>query len=149
MSWFVAAGAAVTVAGKVVKGRQAKKAAKRNAVLAQAQANDALLRGVVEESRYRREVAGVLGAQRATFGFRNVTQSGTALEILADTAMIGSEDEQTIRNNAAREAWGYRNDAAAFKQDAKNIGVNTAFGAAGSALSGGADLYQQYKTRSG
>jgi hypothetical protein len=37
--------------------------------------------------------------------------SGTPLNLLSDTAQIGEEDAQTIRNNAAREAWGYRNQA--------------------------------------
>jgi hypothetical protein len=42
-----------------------------------AQANDALLRGTKEETRYRRQIAQVAGQQKADFGARNVAVSGT------------------------------------------------------------------------
>lgn len=139
-------GGGIDAAGKIAGGKQDAATAETNRRLAEAQAGDALLRGTIEESRYRRQIAQIIGGQKAAFGSRNVTQSGTALDILADTAMVGEEDALTIRNNAAREAWGYRNQA----NEASRWGANqktNAFGAAGGTLlTSGSQAYGQWKS---
>lgn len=107
--------AALSFAGSIFSAfgaSKAKKAARRQAkaeaAVANAQADDALARGNFDEERYLRQVAQVVGRQRAVIGASNVKRSGTALDLLSDTAQIGAQDALTIRNNAAREAWGYR-----------------------------------------
>ena len=48
-----------------------------------------------------------IGAQRATAGASGVAiDSGSILDAQTDTSKFGALDQATIRNNAAREAWG-------------------------------------------
>lgn len=145
--WGQLAGAGIDAAGDLEEGKQDAATAETNRRLSVAQANDALLRGSVEERRYRREVAQIVGGQKAAFGQRNVAVSGTALDLLSDTAMVGEEDALTIRNNAAREAWGYRNQA----NEASRWGANqksNAYGRAGSTLlTNGAQAYGYWKSQ--
>jgi hypothetical protein len=143
--WGQLIGGGIDAAGKIAGGKQDAATAETNRRLAEAQASDALLRGTIEESRYRRMIAQVAGAQKASFGNRNVTVSGTALDILADTAMIGEEDALTIRNNAARTAWGYRNQASEASAWGANQKSNAYGAAAGTLLTSGAQAYGQWK----
>lgn len=83
-----------------------------NAAVAKLQAQDAIARGREEESQYRQQVAGMIGSQRAGFAGANIdVSSGSALDVQADAAFLGELDALTIRNNAAREAWGYEVEA--------------------------------------
>lgn len=138
-------GAGISIAGDIAQGKQDKATAETNKRLALAQASDALLRGTIEETRYRRQIAAVAGQQKAEFGARNVTVSGTALDILSDTAQIGEEDIQTIRANAARQAWGYRNQASEASRWGANQQNNANGRAVGTALTAGAQAYGQWK----
>lgn len=80
-----------------------------NAGTADLQAADAITRGAEAESRYRTQVRGAVGRQRAGFAASNVDVGfGSPVDVQADAAFLGELDALTIRTNAAREAWGYR-----------------------------------------
>jgi len=145
MGWIQAITGGIDAAQNIAQGKQAKADSETNRRIAEFQATDALLRGTKEEERYRRLIATTVGAQKASFGQRNVTASGTALDILSDTAQIGEEDIQTIRSNAARTAWGYRNQASeASRWGAAQL--SNAYGRAGSTLlTSGAQAYGSWK----
>lgn len=149
MTWVAIAvgvgGAALSAVGSMRKGKQEKRAAQANAELANFQADDAILRGTIEESRYRRYVASIVGGQKGAFGSRNVQRSGTALDLLADTAQEGEENVGMIRANAAREAWGYRNQANESSRFAKAAMPNAYGEAAGTLLTSGAQAYGMWK----
>jgi hypothetical protein len=138
-------GAGIDVAGKLAQGKQDAATGETNRRLGMAQANDALLRGTKEETRYRRIIAQVAGQQKADFGARNVAVSGTALDLLGDTAQIGEEDALTIRNNAAREAWGYRNQANEASRWGANQLNNSRGSAAGTLLTEGSKAYKNWR----
>lgn len=90
-----------------------------NAQLAEWQAQDALVRGAKAEQARRLNTAQVKGTQRATLAARGVAiDEGSALNILNDTDYIGEIDAATVRDNAKREAWGYRNQGAGYTSDA-------------------------------
>jgi hypothetical protein len=79
-----------------------------NAKVAELQAKDARIRGAEEEGQFRQQVRGMIGSQRAGFAGSNIdVGSGSALDVQADAAFLGELDALTIRNNAAREAWGF------------------------------------------
>jgi len=79
-----------------------------NADLSTAQATDAVQRGAEEESRYRTQVRGAIGTERAGIAAGNIDVSyGSAVDVQADAAYLGELDALTIRTNAAREAWGF------------------------------------------
>jgi len=139
-------GAGIGIAGDLEQGKIDAATAETNRRLAMAQANDALLRGSIEESRYRRQIAQVIGGQKAAFGQRNVAVSGTPLDILSDTAQVGEEDALTIRNNAARQAWGYRNQASEASRWGDNQLLNSRGKAVGTLLTAGAQAYGQWKS---
>lgn len=138
-------GAGIDTAGKLDQGKRDAQTAETNQRLANLQAQDALLRGTKDEARYRRQIAMIAGQQRADLGARNVTASGTALDILGDTAMVGEEDLQTIHNNAAREAWGYRNQANEASRWGANQLNNSRGAGLGTLLTAGARAYDQYR----
>lgn len=138
-------GAGINVAGTLAQGKQDAATGETNRRLGEAQANDALLRGTKDEARYRRQIAMVAGQQKADFGARNVAVSGTPLDLLSDTAKVGEEDALTIRNNAAREAWGYRNQASEASRWGANQLNNSRGQAIGTLLTQGSKAYKDWR----
>lgn len=138
--------AAVGAIGQAQQGAAAEGAAQRDAALGELQGRDALSRGGIEEERYRRQLARLIGTQKAQIGARNVRTSGTALDLLADTAQIGEEEALTIRNEAAREAWGYRTGADESRRWGKGARRASNLQAGGTLLTGAADAYGIWKS---
>lgn len=138
----VGLGAGVSAYGKIRAGNETKKLFDRNAGYAELQAEDALARGKVEEKKARRQTEQVIGSQRAGLAGQGVdVNTGSALETQADAAYLGELDALTIRNNAAKEAWGYRVQATDLRERGKiakregEFGAfNTILGSAGSLL---------------
>lgn len=131
-----------------------------NANVAKLQAQDAIERGAEEESAFRSQVRGAIGAQRAGIAAGNTDVGfGSAVDVQADAAFLGELDSLTIRTNAAREAWGYNVQAEDLRKRAeitRKEGVyleraavtqgNAArsasrFNVAGDVLGGGASLF--------
>lgn len=111
--------------------------------LAQIQANDALQRGQVAEERQRQITGQRLGTQTAALAAQGTDLAGSPTDILGDTARAGELDAQTIRSNAAREAWGYQvqgqTQSANFGADAALRGsFQPSYLGAGASLLGGA-----------
>jgi hypothetical protein len=89
-----------------------------NRKVAEWKAADAKSRGAKEEASHRVKVAALKGRQRSALAASGVVvDSGSALDILGDTASLGELDALTIRSNAEREA--YEN-----KVDASNLAAN-------------------------
>ena len=144
MCWIELAGVAVGTLGQARAGEQAKVDADAQAAIGGLQATDALSRGSIEEDRYRRQIAQITGAQKAEIGARNV-KGGTALDLLSDTAMIGEEDALTIRNEAARTAWGYRTNADESRRYGRAARSQANMQAGATLLTGGAQAYGQWQ----
>lgn len=86
---------------------QAQTAA-NNAELSRIQADDALASGGNSESNSRMQTAGLKGSQRAALAANGVVLGeGSALDLLTSTDYMGEVDALTIRDNAAKQAWGY------------------------------------------
>lgn len=114
-----------------------------NVRLAQMQADDAIARGDKSAQLLQRQTKGQIGSERADMAAQGIDiDSGSAAEIQKDTAEMSKIDETTIRNNAWREAWGYKvqaNDTAA-KGEMAQIGANNA--ANNTMLTGGMKFLQ-------
>lgn len=90
-----------------------------NAQVAELQAQDAIERGGDEENRFRAMVRGAIGAQRAGFAAGNIAVGfGSAADVQADAAFLGELDALQIRQNAAREAWGFQVEATDLRRRA-------------------------------
>lgn len=86
--------------------------------LADQQAQDAIQRGQVAEQKQRDLTKQRIGTQQAALAAQGTDLSGSPTDILGDTARAGEMDALTIRNNAAREAYGYKVQGAGFGADA-------------------------------
>jgi hypothetical protein len=80
-----------------------------NARLAAIQAEDARVRGEQAVDVSQASTRRLLGSQRAALAAQGIdVASGSALDVQEATAGLGAMDALTIRNNAVREAWGFR-----------------------------------------
>ena len=144
MAALTAALAALTAAQTVSQFSGQRKAAKaarqqgdyeasvysQNADIAEQQAADAIARGREAELRQRTGTKVLVGSQRANLAAQGIDPNvGSSAEIQTETQRLSALDEQTIRNNAAREAWGYRTEAGQLRSQgafARAAGQNAA-----------------------
>lgn len=133
----ILAGTAVSVAGQISAGNFNDAVAKANARNLNAAAEDAIDRGDVAAQAKGKETAALLGRQRAVAGAGGADlASGSALDILTATAGIGQLDQLTLRNNASREAWGFRTEAQNALLQGRLAKQQSKFGAASTLLTG-------------
>lgn len=134
-------GTAVQAVGMVQQGNAQAEAAefreKNNRMLAE----DALKRGAQEQEAQRRKDAALQSRQRAVMAAGNVSlASGSPLQILADTAMLGELDASRIADNSRREEQAYLADAQLAGMEADNARTAATIGAFGTILGGTKDL---------
>lgn len=123
-----------------------------NADLAREQAEDAIARGRESELKYLRQSRQFMGAQRARAGASGaLVDNGSLAQIGQESLLVRDQDLLKVRNNAAREAWGYNVEAANFDMRAeltRRAGKNqaSAIRAAsyGTLLGGAIDTYGHY-----
>lgn len=148
---------AATVAGGVISGIGAQQqaqaqanAANYNAAVARNAATFAQQQGEVNAQAQDRRTAAMIGRQRAVYAAGGLdVNSGSPLDIQSDTATIGRENSLTIRNNAARQAYGYEANAnldTASAQNYQQAGDTAMFGSligAGGSVGSKWSAYQQ------
>jgi hypothetical protein len=140
-------GSAVAAGGTIMSGVAQSQQAKHNAKVGELQARDAEQRGQTAEDQHRRRVRQFAGAQKAQLAAQGVdVGSGSASDLIGDTAALGELDALTIRNNTAREAWGYRAQAAGARHQAGAAMASGLIGGAGTLLGGAAGAAAQYRT---
>lgn len=92
---------------------------RNNAMLSEWQAADSLNRGEKTWQKHNLDVAALKGTQKAVMASHGVAlDEGSAARILTDTDFLGALDAQTIRNNAAKESFGYEAQATQYRNDA-------------------------------
>jgi hypothetical protein len=127
---------AASAAGQVRAGRFNAKVDEFNAKVATMQAGDALRRGTVATQDLRQQTMKLKGAQRAALAAQGiVVDQDTAADLITDTDTASARDEQTIRVNAAREAWGYQVQALDERTRAKVERATSRSDAAGTIMS--------------
>lgn len=120
--------------------------AKNNEVMAGYARQDALQRGGEQAVRAQQEARRLRGAQTVRLASNGLDiSSGTPLAILEDTDYFGQQDAQMIRNNAARQAWGYQVEGQNYASSAAMYSAaakanNPLAAGAGSLLSGAAQF---------
>lgn len=153
-------GTAMSAHGMYAQGQQQKamgeyQAAvnRNNQIIANRAAEDATQRGRIEEQQHRLKVKQVMGEQRSALAASGVqVDTGSALDVLGDTAMFGEMDALTIHSNAEREAYNFRvqgaNQAASAQMNllaGSNAARNGMWGAGASLLSGAGQTFMNYK----
>ncbi len=138
-------GSAVTNANAVSsQGKYQKQVADFNAKAADLQGQDALAQGEKQVSLEQKQVKQSVGATRASQAAQGTdVNSGSNAQIQRDTQYMGALDAITIRNNAARQAFGYKAQSNAYTVQgqfanlaAQNTASNTLLTGGLSALSG-------------
>lgn len=106
------------------KSRDAELA--QNARLAQMAALDAMARGNTEAGRVRMQGTQLARKQFVAYANSGVDPTqGTAARTQEQTAALSELDAQTVQNNAAREAWGFKAKASEFERERKNATQRT------------------------
>lgn len=131
------------------EGEYAAGAYEQNAALAELQATDTIARGREAEGDFRTRAKVTAGGVRAGLAAQGVDiGTGSALDVQRDLGALSELDALTIRNNAAREAWGYRvqagqyqHHAAMTRAAAKNQAKAMRNASLGSLLTGAATIY--------
>lgn len=94
------------------QGAYQKQTEDTNARLSMMNADDALKRGEVAAGNVERQGRQVVGSERAGLAAQGIdVNSGSAAQVQASSAAVTALDAQTTRNNAWREAWGYKEQA--------------------------------------
>jgi hypothetical protein len=87
-----------------------------NARLSEYQAEDAVRKGETQTQEHGTRTKQLIGKQRASLAAQGIDiESGSALDVQEDTAVQSAVDIMTIRNNAWREAWGFKVQADDYK----------------------------------
>jgi hypothetical protein len=122
-----------------------------NARLAQAEADNANAQATRESEQQAWRTRALIGQQRAAIAANNIDPTlGTPSEILGETAMFGEVDQQTIRQNAARQAWGFNAQATNYRNQgglARWGGNQQAKGTILGSLASAASIYGSSFTR--
>jgi hypothetical protein len=114
----IAIGGATLISG-AMEGENAKMQGKfqssqemQNARYAEMNAADAIKRGDKEAINVKNKANQLKGSQRAAMAAQGIDlSSGSSADIITETETMGSLDALTAKNNAYREAWGYRSEA--------------------------------------
>lgn len=101
----------ISAKGQREEGLYQKAIYEQNERIANEQAKDAIARGRYDEAQHRLQIRSLIGEQRATMAAQGIEindpdQSAGAVQL--STRAQGEYDAILIRNNAAREAWGYK-----------------------------------------
>lgn len=120
-----------------------------NAAYAEVQAQDSLARGVAEQDKVRFQLRRVLGAQRARYGAGgiDVSAGGTPTDVALDSEREAALDILTLGNNAAREAFGFREKARRERQSGRYALKSGKSNSLGTVLTTGANAWGIYKAR--
>ena len=146
----------LTAAGGIFSGLGARQqdeaqanAANYNAAVAQNEAIFSQQQGEVQAQANDIRTGAMIGRDRAVAAGGNLdVNSGSPLDIQSDTAQIGRLNSLTIRNNAARSAWGYSAQANLDTFAAQNYQTAGDMALFGSLIGTGAnvaDKWQQYQ----
>jgi len=132
--------------GQVIASKDAQEIAsefrqqrfRHNQQIAELRAEDAVIRGDKAAEVLDEQTTRLIGSQRAAFAAQGIeVDSGSALEIQVDTRAMSEADKLTIRNNAWREAFGYRAQALSFKGAAEFDKAATEFAVRQTIATGG------------
>lgn len=155
---LLVASTVVGVGSAVVQTQAASKAAKvekdqakQNAAISNKLAADALKRGKLKAQKRRSDIRSLEAEQKVAFAKSGVTLGvGSPLDVLLSTRDIGKLDEAIIKENAEREAKGFRAEGSRFVAEsklaesresfAKQAGVLQTFS---TVLGGASDIVQQ------
>jgi hypothetical protein len=120
------------------QGDYAKSVADFNSELSDIQEKDAIDRGDKEANDISKEGNQLIGSQRASIAAQGISvDTGSAEEIQTDTRRQANMNAITRRNNARREAWGFKVQAQNYTSQGQFAQMSSNNQASASILQGG------------
>lgn len=158
---LIAAGtsAAVGAVGAIEQSNAASSAAnyqaqvaRNNQAIADQNAQTALEQGQQQTLAKQQQTAQQISSERAATAASGIDpNSGSSVRIQGSTAALGALDAQTITNNAARTAWGYKTqgldfgaEAGLLQQQASSASTAGALGAFSSIIGGASSVSNKW-----
>jgi hypothetical protein len=134
---IMGAGTLVNVGAQVYAAEANKKIARYNANVLDAQAVDAIARGEEAVENEQTSARLTAGSQRAALAGQGIDLSSrTAQDIAADTQKRLGTNIDTLRVNAAREAWGFSTQARMTRKAGQYAYTGAMLSTVGSGLTG-------------
>lgn len=122
---------------RVEEGKARRLIAKSNERIANMRAEDALKRGQEAVGRARGRTKKLVGSQRAAIAAQGIrTDVGSAQDVQQEAQDIGELDALAIKNNAAREALGFKAEAVSASLQGR-LAISRSRGQAGESLVSG------------
>jgi len=137
-----------------LEGKFARNAADQSAEYAEKQAQDVIRRGFKEASLYKKKVKQMQGSQKAALAAQGIEiSSGSAYDILEETAVMSEVDAMTIKNNAYLEAYGLKAQAINIRAQGRFDQISAKAKATSSLITGGlkaaGNFYESYGGKTG
>lgn len=144
MCWMAAIPIGMALAGGIMGAQTATQQGDysaalltENATYKKRAADEAIFAGDTAADWQRQRAKQAIGTQRTTQAANGINvNTDSAAQLQDDTAMLGELDALTIQNDAAREAYGYRVQAAQDINNANQAQWNAKRAATGSILGG-------------
>lgn len=122
----------------IEQGKFADSQARINARFAEMEARDIITQGNNAAAQHGKGIKQLLGKQRAAMAAQGIQIGvGTAAEIESQTREIGAEEQRNIRNNAWRQAFGLKVQAAGFRHQGAVASSAASFAATNTIVAGG------------
>ena len=137
-------GTAMSALGAISQGNAEASAAKYHAKMSEMNAANARAQASVNEDAQRRQARRFLGTQRASFAQAGIGLSGSAEDVMAQSAVDAELDALNIRYQGELEAAGMTNEANLQRMRAKNA-RSGGFMTAGAKLLSGIGTYSAGK----
>lgn len=135
---MTAVSAIASAGAQFMQGQSAARAASANAAMAEEEAQRSRQAAAVEEQRNRDQARRIISGQRAAYGASGVvSEEGSPLLALADSASEAELDALTIRYNGATQARRFEAQARSDRASASSYRMQGLVGA-GTSLLGGA-----------
>jgi hypothetical protein len=132
------AGSLEQASAQKAQGKYQQQQLNFNSSVSELQATDAINRGNQEALAKRKQTKQVIGSQRAALAAQGIdVNNDTSVTIQQDTAALGAEDVMTIKNNAWREAWGYKVQAQDYQSQGEFARISANSNAKQTLLTGG------------
>lgn len=139
------AGLGLSAVGQISAAQSNQKMAKYRAKQERMLAEDALERGEQKLEAHRRKVAALAGRQKAVMAAGNLDlSSGSPLDVLGDTAMMGEYDAAVISDNADREARYHETNAGLAEAEGATAGRAGVIGAVSGLFEGGGTMASKW-----
>lgn len=131
----------VSARASYTQGQTQQKIARNNQIMADYAATDAVRRGDEEAAALRRKGAQMKGAQRSRAAAAGLDLSeGTVAELQDQVDFFSEQDQRTSRDNAAREAWGLRQQGMNYRAQGDAAAQQGNLAALGTVLSGASQV---------